>query len=212
MRRVSYVFAAAAALVFLTHAVAFASAKQISGKEDAQSTQQHELRDAFLVKQGARGENVKIVQKLLAGLGYSVGAVDGVCGAKTVAAIKQFQLSNNLTADGVVGEATLAYLHRAEPMTSRSSRSILMRASAYSAYDPGNSNRTATGSFLRKGLVAVDPSVIPLGTRLFIPGYGDAIADDIGGAIKGNRIDLAFDSHAEALQFGRQDITVYIID
>lgn len=167
---------------------------------------------AFLVKEGMRGENVKLVQKILTELGYQVGGIDGVCGARTVDAIMMFQLTHNIIPDGVVGESTLAYMHRAEPVVSRNMRSMNVRASAYSAYDPGNSSYTATGSFLRKGLVAVDPSVIPLGTRLYIPGYGMAIADDTGGAIVGNRIDLAFDSHGEALQFGRQEITIYIID
>ena len=87
-----------------------------------------------------------------------------------------------------------------------------MNASAYSAYDSGNSQYTSNGSFLRKGLVAVDPAYIPLGTRLYIPGYGYAIADDVGGSIKGNRIDLAFDSHSEALAFGRRNVVVYIVN
>ena len=76
---------------------------------------------------------------------------------------------------------------------------------------PGNGKYTATGSRLRKGLVSVDPKLIPLGTRLYIEGYGYAVADDVGGAIKGHRIDLAFDSRAEALQFGRQSVKVYIL-
>lgn len=59
--------------------------------------------------------------------------------------------------------------------------------------------------------VAVDPNVIPLGSKLYIPGYGYAIASDTGGAIKGNRIDLFMNSEAECNQFGRRQITVYIV-
>lgn len=76
---------------------------------------------------------------------------------------------------------------------------------------------TATGRYATKGIVAVDPRVIPLGTRLYITSadgsyvYGYAIAADTGGAIKGNRIDLCFDSNAEALQFGRKNVKVYIL-
>lgn len=70
---------------------------------------------------------------------------------------------------------------------------------------------TYTGLRAGKGVVAVDPSVIPLGTRLYIPGYGEAIAADIGGAIKGNRIDLGFDTYEEAIQFGRKKVKVYIL-
>ncbi|HLS91424.1 MAG TPA: G5 domain-containing protein [Limnochordia bacterium] len=70
---------------------------------------------------------------------------------------------------------------------------------------------TYTGLKAGKGVVAVDPSVIPLGTRLYVPGYGEAIAADIGGAIKGYRIDLGFDTYEEAIQFGRQKVKVYIL-
>ena len=70
---------------------------------------------------------------------------------------------------------------------------------------------TYTGLRAGKGVVAVDPNVIELGTRMYIPGYGEAIAADIGGAIKGNRIDLGFDTLEEALRFGRKMITAYIL-
>lgn len=70
---------------------------------------------------------------------------------------------------------------------------------------------TATGMKAGHGVVAVDPRVIPLGTRLFIPGYGLAVAADVGGAIKGNRIDLCFDTYREAVHFGRRKLQVYIL-
>lgn len=71
---------------------------------------------------------------------------------------------------------------------------------------------TATGMRAGHGVVAVDPRVIPLGTRLYIPGYGMAIAGDVGSAIKGNRIDLGFNTLREALHFGRRTVTVYVLD
>lgn len=61
------------------------------------------------------------------------------------------------------------------------------------------------------GIVAVDPKVIPLGTRLYIDGYGYARAMDTGGAIKGNKIDLFFDTKAEALKWGRRSVQVFIL-
>ena len=63
----------------------------------------------------------------------------------------------------------------------------------------------------RHGIVAVDPRVIPLGSHLYIPGYGRATAGDTGGAIQGNRIDLGFNSSTDALQFGRRSVTVYVL-
>jgi 3D (Asp-Asp-Asp) domain-containing protein len=84
-----------------------------------------------------------------------------------------------------------------------------MVATAYTANCSGCSGMTAIGRRAGHGIVAVDPRVIPLGTRLFIPGYGAAVAGDTGGAIHGNRIDLGFNSQRDALQFGRRQVTVY---
>ena len=60
--------------------------------------------------------------------------------------------------------------------------------------------------------VAVDPSVIPLGTRLYVEGYGEAIASDTGGAIKGNIIDVHFPTNAQCEQWGRRTVQVTILD
>jgi 3D (Asp-Asp-Asp) domain-containing protein len=59
--------------------------------------------------------------------------------------------------------------------------------------------------------VAVDPAVIPLGTRLYVPGYGLALAADTGGAIVGNRIDLCMEDYGAAWGFGRQMVKVYVL-
>jgi uncharacterized protein YabE (DUF348 family) len=71
---------------------------------------------------------------------------------------------------------------------------------------------TFTGLMAGKGIVAVDPTVIPLGTKLYIPGYGEGIAADIGGAIKGNIIDVCFDTYQEAIHWGRQVLDIYILE
>ena len=84
-----------------------------------------------------------------------------------------------------------------------------MVATAYTAGCSGCSGITAIGRPAGHGIVAVDPSVIPLGTRLYIPGYGFALAGDTGGAIRGNRIDLGFNSLRDALLFGRREVMVY---
>lgn len=76
---------------------------------------------------------------------------------------------------------------------------------------------TASGTKARPGVVAVDPSVIPLGTKLYIEStdgtkdYGFATAEDKGGAIKGNKIDLFFESASQVRQFGRRKVKVYIL-
>ena len=87
-----------------------------------------------------------------------------------------------------------------------------MEASAYLPSDGGGSGITATGMAARQGVVAVDPDVIPLGTRLYIPGYGLAVAADTGGAIVGSKIDLCMEDYTSAINFGRRDVQVYILD
>lgn len=88
---------------------------------------------------------------------------------------------------------------------------LRMVATAYTAGCSGCSGTTATGRAAGHGVVAVDPRYIPLGTHLYIPGYGHAFAGDTGGAIRGNRIDLGFDSHRDALSFGRRPVVVYVL-
>ena len=90
---------------------------------------------------------------------------------------------------------------------------MTMVATAYTA-DSATSEPTgytATGMLARQGVVAVDPAVIPLGTMLFVPGYGIAVAADTGGAIIGDRIDLCMDSYPDAVDFGRQTVHVYVL-
>lgn len=88
------------------------------------------------------------------------------------------------------------------------SRVLNMSATAYTH----TGHRTATGVYPIRGVVAVDPRVIPLGTRLYINGYGFARAADTGGAIKGGRIDLFFNSRSEAIRWGRRKVKVSIIE
>jgi 3D (Asp-Asp-Asp) domain-containing protein len=97
----------------------------------------------------------------------------------------------------------------------RTARVMNMSASAY---DPGPGScgkwatgRTACGLRAGYGVVATDPRVIPMGTRLYIENYGYAVAGDKGRAIKGMRIDLGYDTRAEALRFGRRKVTVHVL-
>jgi 3D (Asp-Asp-Asp) domain-containing protein len=94
-------------------------------------------------------------------------------------------------------------------------RVILMVATTYDPYNCGGSGsgRTASGLKAAYGVVAVDPRFIPLGTRLYIEGYGYAIAADTGGAIKGNRIDLCIDSKHDAPRISDwSHVRVHILD
>lgn len=89
---------------------------------------------------------------------------------------------------------------------------LSVKAVAYNSGEKSVGSFSKTGMSVRLGLVAVDPEVIPLGTHLYIPGYGFAIAADIGGNIKGAVVDLYMLKKTDADQFGKKDLTVYILD
>ena len=99
-----------------------------------------------------------------------------------------------------------------EPPASQG-KTIVVSATAYSRHEAGLSNFTATGIDLSINpmVIAVDPSVIPLGSIVSVPGYGIAIAGDTGGAIVGNKIDLHMEDLNAALAFGRQTLTITIL-
>ena len=90
-------------------------------------------------------------------------------------------------------------------------------ATAYHNSDPGCTKWTSTGTLCRVGAIAVDPEVIPYGTRMYIVTndgyyiYGIAVAEDCGSAIKGNRVDLYYNSVAECNRFGIRDCTIYFL-
>lgn len=95
-----------------------------------------------------------------------------------------------------------------------SGRTLNVKATGYSTKQPGLSTHTFMGIDLRVNsrVIAVDPSVIPLGSMVEVEGMGVYIAGDTGGAIKGNIIDIHFNTVAEALQWGRRNVTVRVLD
>lgn len=147
---------------------------------------------------------------------YRVMVVDGVEGTRT------------LTAEAVVDEpvptivavGTKPKSRCAEPAPRsykipkppKTGRKMRVEATGYSPREPGLDFHTATGARAKRGVIAVDPRVIPLGTRVYVPGYGYAVARDTGGAIKGKRIDLCFDTVAECYKWGRRKVTIIILD
>jgi len=99
-------------------------------------------------------------------------------------------------------------------------RRVRMEATAYTAgfsctgkhpWDPWY-RITASGREVEHGIVAVDRRVIPLGTRLYVEGYGFALAADVGGAIRGYKIDLFMEELQDALRFGRRHLYVWILE
>lgn len=117
--------------------------------------------------------------------------------------------------DRPVIEDGYIYLPTGEILTYTST--LQVDASAYTHTDEGCDFITSTGTTVHIGTVAVDPRFIPYGTRMFIVAndgsyiYGISTAEDCGGAIKGNRVDLYFPTYSECMLFGRRDCTVYIL-
>lgn len=101
-------------------------------------------------------------------------------------------------------------------LSSGGGKEFTMTASAFTADCSGCSGYTATGINLNANpnvkVIAVDPNVIPLGSRVWVEGYGEAIAGDTGGHIKGNRIDIHVPSKADAYSWGVRKVKVKIID
>ncbi|NLV21345.1 MAG: hypothetical protein GXY49_05105 [Syntrophomonadaceae bacterium] len=177
---------------------------------------------------GSQGNEVVTLQQTLNTQGYWCGEADGIFGPKTYAAVIKFQRAKGLDVDGIVGPNTKAALGLNDNKTATTitpsrdgssiyrGRTLTMTATAYcSCYQcnyPYYGAPSYLGLPLGKGIIAVDPKVIPMGSRLYVEGYGEGIAADQGGAIKGNRLDLCFASHQQALNYGIKTVKVTILD
>lgn len=104
----------------------------------------------------------------------------------------------------------------AEPLKTEGVQELTMEATAYTASCEGCSGITKTGINLIENpdqkVISVDPNVIPLGSKVYVEGYGEAIAGDTGGAIKGNKIDIFIPTKEEAIQWGRKSVKVQILN
>jgi uncharacterized protein YabE (DUF348 family) len=122
--------------------------------------------------------------------------------------------------NGIIEEGTRTTFVSSRGQVTRFVRVLKMTATAYDATfkscgkhpeDP-NYGITYSGLKVKPGIVAVDPKVIPLGTHLYVEGYGEALAADIGGSIKGNRIDLYYESPKDVARYGKRTVKVYVLD
>jgi Uncharacterized protein conserved in bacteria len=122
---------------------------------------------------------------------------------------------------GIVTVAVLAWASPEQPAAAapqdyKAAFDIVATAYAPGPHDNGKwGDLTHIGTKVRPGIIAVDPRLIPLGSRVYIEfadGHGVyATAEDTGGAIKGHRIDIAMGTVHEAYDFGRQNVTVYVL-
>lgn len=167
---------------------------------------------------GSRGDSVVKLQQTLNNGGYWCGNADGIFGAKTYSAVIKFQREHGISTTGTVGPLTRKALGLSTPsQTGTVSRgsSFSIIATAYCGCAkcnyPYGGQPAYNGMPLQYGIIAVDPSVIPMNTRLYVEGYGEAIAADQGNAIKGYHIDLFFPSHQQALSWGVKRVNVTVL-
>jgi len=147
-------------------------------------------------------------------------------GIKTAAA-NTAKTTNSLTNDAAAAKKTASEntasaqapsstAAAASSASAESAKELTVVATAYTAKCTGCSGITATGINLKDNpnqkVIAVDPSVIPLGSEVYVEGYGRAVAGDTGGAIKGHKIDLHVPTKEQALNWGRQTVKVQILD
>ncbi|MDA7026159.1 LysM peptidoglycan-binding domain-containing protein [Bacillus sp. CLL-7-23] len=131
---------------------------------------------------------------------------------------------NNITSDLIItGEKITVHQKSSnhkqlntQTNTQRTAKEITVTATAYSANDGGISGITKTGIDLNRNqhakVIAVDPSVIPLGSQVYVEGYGKAIAADTGSAIRGNKIDVFIANKGDALNWGVKTVKVKILN
>lgn len=141
---------------------------------------------------------------------YLVGYVNGdITSHKLVAKSVTRKPQNQETLAGIRVREARALPSRAG--TYQRLRCINMTATGYSPYEGSGAGRCASGMRAGYGVVAVDPRVVRLGTKLYVEGYGYAVAGDTGGAIKGNRIDLGHSTYREAANVGRKHVRVWVL-
>ena len=195
-------------------------------------TSQTNVADALMEAGIAIGEND------WADPGFETPVTDGTDGEETIVyrvmyngdnEVYREEISREVTKEATATIITVGTKVRpAVPTASKQgktftySRKFTVKATAYdtSPQENGGYSKTALGLTPGFGIVAVDPRVIPLGSKLYIESeddgkswsYGYCIAGDTGGAIKGNRIDLCYNSRSECIQFGRRNATVYVLD
>jgi 3D (Asp-Asp-Asp) domain-containing protein len=135
--------------------------------------------------------------------------------------VQQIKSLNNLTSNTIkinqvlkVSSSAKTAVKSVSASKARAYKEITVKATAYTASCKGCSGITATGLNLKKNpgikAISVDPKVIPLGTKVYVPGYGEAIAADKGSSVKGNKIDVFIPSRQKALQWGSKTIKIKV--
>jgi 3D (Asp-Asp-Asp) domain-containing protein len=153
--------------------------------------------------ESARMDRLSFISGLRAQERLKTGQIAALEATVQRAEVKSQSLTAAAAASGpvpaVVGDPSPA----PAPLPSAGARTLVVSSTGYSL-----SGHTSTGLPVGWGIVAVDPTVIPLGTRLTIPGYGEAVAADVGSGVHGAMIDLWFPTLGQAYAWGRRTVTI----
>lgn len=178
--------------------------KEIKIAESEKAAIQAELKDAE--------ESIKKQQEEAAARKKVIVQQQTAVSAETTEAPKS---SSSSSSKGKSNSSSNSNKNSSSKKESSSSETIYVSATAYS-HESTKSDYTALGYNIKKNanmkLIAVDPSVIPLGSKVWVEGYGEAIAGDTGGAIKGHKIDVLMPNNSKAKAWGRKTVKVKILD
>jgi 3D (Asp-Asp-Asp) domain-containing protein len=184
------------------------ASRQLAVREAALAVATQQARATANALAAARAARGSYIGSLAAQRAMTQQQISAVVAQAKAARLKSQQLARaaqaaaaNATVSPAIAAPTAPSLASAAPVAG--ARTISVSATGYSL--PG---RTSTGLPVGWGVVAVDPSVIPLGTHMTIPGYGEAVAADTGGSVVGSTIDLWFPTIAQANAWGRRVVTI----
>jgi 3D (Asp-Asp-Asp) domain-containing protein len=164
------------------------------------------------LRPGVWDNDVYELQGKLKAMGYFDFAVTtGYYGPVTKDAVIKYQKAKGLSVDGIAGQQTFNSIQN-----NIQRKGMTVAATAYTANCDGCSGITSSGTNLKEipyaKVIAVDPDVIPMGSVVYVPGYGYAVAADTGGGINGNEIDVYMKNYSDAVNWGRKNVNITIIN
>lgn len=164
------------------------------------------------LRPGTWDSDVYELQGKLKAMGYFDFAVTtGYYGPVTKDAVIKYQRAKGLSVDGIAGPQTFNSIQN-----NIQRKGMNVEATAYTANCEGCSGTTSNGTNLKEipyaKVIAVDPEVIPMGSVVYVPGYGYAVAADTGGGINGNEIDVYMQNYSDAINWGRKNVNITIIN
>lgn len=164
------------------------------------------------LRPGTWDNDVYELQGKLKALGfYDFAVTTGYYGPVTKQAVTDYQRAKSLSVDGIAGPQTFNSIQN-----NVTKKSMTVSATAYTASCEGCSGTTFNGTNLKEipyaKVIAVDPNVIPIGSVVYVPGYGYAVADDTGGGIDGKEIDVFMKNYSDAVNWGRKSVNITILN